>query len=347
MVEEPDSGPSAVSGTTQSHMAVEPEHVQPSGLEPTPESQRDYAHAILRALNVAWILSRDQQIVDVNGALCELTGFSRNELVGSRMPWPFWVPDGAEPIFDAAVPDIGRAGYPRPSLPVEIPVMHRNGIRFIVEIVATPAHLPDGSALGWVTTFHDVSVRHDYTAHLERMATHDSLTGLPNRRLFQQRLVGEMASSIRRDRSLSLVLLDLDNFKEVNDSFGHPVGDRALVQTADRLTRVLRKGELLVRLGGEEFAWIVPEVDADGAWAAAERAREAICGAPFEDVGELTISVGLAMRDGLRNAATMYERADQALYFAKRGGRNQTVAWDSSMAGIQSDRFRDFGRLEQ
>jgi diguanylate cyclase (GGDEF)-like protein/PAS domain S-box-containing protein len=308
--------------------------------------QRDWLLAVLGGLNVAWMLSSGGRILDVNQELCELSGFSREELIGRTMPWPFWPPEGLQTSPEVMSLLGGRAVDTDPVLPFEVPMMHRNGTRFIVEVAVAPARIPDGAVVGWVSTIHDVSVRHDYEEHLEQLATHDPLTGLPNRRLFEQRLAGEMADAQRRGRSLALALLDLDNFKLVNDRFGHPAGDRALRETARRLARVLRRGELLARLGGEEFAWILPETDGDGAWTAVERARNAIGSESFDGVGQLTISTGVALRDDLREPTRLYERADQALYQAKREGRDRTIVWIPQLSAVtRTDHFREFGSL--
>jgi diguanylate cyclase (GGDEF)-like protein len=109
---------------------------------------------------------------------------------------------------------------------------------------------------------------------LERHASTDPLTGLANRRAFDERLSAEVARAQRYERDLSLALIDLDHFKAVNDLHGHPAGDRVLAGFAELLNGYTREGELVARIGGEEFAWLMPETDDDAAHAAASRARE-------------------------------------------------------------------------
>jgi diguanylate cyclase (GGDEF)-like protein len=122
------------------------------------------------------------------------------------------------------------------------------------------------------------------------------------------------------------VLLDLDHFKQVNDTLGHPVGDKVLVEVAARLRDVTRAGEHLARVGGEEFAWLLPEADAAGAVAAAERAREAIRATPFALGGTLTISAGVCtLAEAGGESRELYRLADTALYRAKAAGRDRVV----------------------
>jgi diguanylate cyclase (GGDEF)-like protein len=198
------------------------------------------------------------------------------------------------------------------------------------EVNARAAHNPDGSVLGWVIAIRDVSDRRPYQAELERLATHDPLTGLANHRLFHQRLGEEVAMARRYERPLCVAILDLDHFKQINDLHGHLVGDQALALVAERLAGAVREGELLARVGGEEFGWILPEADEDGAQAAAERARAAVGGAELEPVGRVTVSAGVACLGDGTDASTLYDRADQALLMAKRQGRDRTVRWRGS-----------------
>jgi diguanylate cyclase (GGDEF)-like protein len=134
----------------------------------------------------------------------------------------------------------------------------------------------------------------------------------------------------RHGRALSIALLDLDHFKQVNDTNGHQIGDRVLAEVARRLTEAVRSGELIGRIGGEEFAWLMPEATPDGAYAASERIRDAIQDTPFGAAGTLTISIGVCSNDEARTAAELVDFADQALYWSKQGGRNNTHVYTAA-----------------
>ncbi len=161
-------------------------------------------------------------------------------------------------------------------------------------------------------------------AQLARLASTDDLTGLANRRAFTRQLEVEIERARRYARPLSLVLFDLDHFKAVNDTHGHAVGDQVLTAVANRVGRGVRAGEMLARVGGEEFAWILPEADSQGASRAAERALEALRGTTHGAAGIVTASMGVAQLAGPEDDLSMlYRRADDALYEAKAGGRDR------------------------
>jgi len=162
---------------------------------------------------------------------------------------------------------------------------------------------------------------------LERQASTDPLTGIANRRAFDERLSAEVARAQRYQRDLSLALIDLDHFKAVNDLHGHPAGDRVLVGFAQLLNAHSREGELVARTGGEEFAWLMPETDHDAAHAAASRLREAFESTPFGNVGKVTISAGICSNTQAQTVEELLRFADQALYSAKQGGRNTSVIY--------------------
>lgn len=164
----------------------------------------------------------------------------------------------------------------------------------------------------------------------ERLATTDGLTGLVNHRSFQARLDEHLASAQRYGKKVSLLLTDIDHFKAVNDTYGHPVGDVVLQQVARILQKEARNTDVAARYGGEEFAVVMPETDLAGALRTAERIREKVGAAVFRtEQGELkvTLSIGIAtFPDDAHTKSQLVERADGGLYHAKRHGRNQTVA---------------------
>ena len=163
---------------------------------------------------------------------------------------------------------------------------------------------------------------HEDRSRLASLAGTDPLTGLGNRRTFDALLAAEVERAGRHDDLLSLVLLDIDHFKGVNDRFGHQQGDRVLMEVGRRLVAIARRGEAITRIGGEEFAWILPRTGAEGSEAAAARALAAVSDVPFEGVGRLTLSAGVCDLGAAGCAEEMVAAADRMLYRAKADGRN-------------------------
>jgi diguanylate cyclase (GGDEF)-like protein len=163
-------------------------------------------------------------------------------------------------------------------------------------------------------------------AELARLAETDPLTGLANRRAFTKRLNGEVERARRHGHLLTLVILDLDDFKGINDTFGHQVGDRVLAEVGRHLATTSRAGELVARIGGEEFAWILPQVDASGAMAPVERARARIASIRVDGVRDITCSAGVCDLKVASDVDELQRRADRALYHAKEAGRNRVEA---------------------
>jgi diguanylate cyclase (GGDEF)-like protein/putative nucleotidyltransferase with HDIG domain len=162
---------------------------------------------------------------------------------------------------------------------------------------------------------------------LSELAFTDHLTGLHNQRAFSDRLEEEVRRCRRYRRPLSLVVFDLDHFKLINDTHGHEAGNRVLADFAERLVAVRRGSDVIARVGGEEFAWMLPETDGRSAMVAAERARAAIADLPFDGVGRITSSVGVCSLDDADDAQQLYRHADLALYWAKAAGRNTIVRY--------------------
>lgn len=169
-------------------------------------------------------------------------------------------------------------------------------------------------------------------SQLARQSSTDALTCIWNRRAFDLRLQEEWSKHLRRKAPLALLMLDVDLFKSFNDSFGHPAGDVALSSTARILSETLRTEDFCARYGGEEFAVILPELDVEAAFLAAERLRIAVANLKWPK-RPITVSIGVSalVPQGNTNPSTLVARADRALYEAKAAGRNQSA------------RFKDWG----
>ena len=164
-----------------------------------------------------------------------------------------------------------------------------------------------------------VRQREDLAVSLDRMARTDALTGLPNRRAWDEALDRELHRANRSHAPVCVALLDLDHFKEFNDLNGHPAGDTHLKEAASLWKARLRQADLIARYGGEEFAVLLTATDAHQAQAVIETLRACV---PSEE----TVSAGIAEWDGIESAGELLIRADRALYEAKRNGRNRTIA---------------------
>jgi diguanylate cyclase (GGDEF)-like protein len=182
---------------------------------------------------------------------------------------------------------------------------------------------------GRICTFHDITEERRMEDELRQLATTDYLTGALNRRAFELTFRSEVERSRRHDLPVSLILIDLDRFKSINDTHGHQAGDIVLKEVGDRLRVSLRDSDLLGRLGGEEFGILLPNTSIQNAIEMADRMRRVIGGAPF-GIGPagltVTASAGVTcVRDSQDDVGAMTKRADDALYAAKQQGRNMVV----------------------
>jgi diguanylate cyclase (GGDEF)-like protein/PAS domain S-box-containing protein len=204
---------------------------------------------------------------------------------------------------------------------------------------AFPLRGPNGQIVGGVCATVDITDRkvqeralkranselEAANSRLEKLALYDGLTGIPNYRAFHERLGGDFANALRGGQPLSLLLMDVDRFKLINDSFGHPAGDKILQLLATILSDVSRRGDFIARYGGEEFAMLLPNTSATLAIYVAERVRMAVADYEWPSHG-ITVSVGCATIGGdVLTAQELITRADKALYQSKRDGRDRVT----------------------
>ena len=184
-----------------------------------------------------------------------------------------------------------------------------------------PAELPLLVARTHQLVAHKVTVE-----RLRAEADRDYLTGLANRRRFRKALGQEVERWRRYQTPCALLLVDVDHLKKINDTYGHPAGDRVIRYVAEALAEQSRDNDTAARLGGEEFALLLAGVGSDKAVAAAERLRRAVCARPLEEVGVVTVSIGVAAcPSGAKSERELFAASDAALYRAKREGRNLVV----------------------
>lgn len=162
--------------------------------------------------------------------------------------------------------------------------------------------------------------------HLTQLATKDSLTEIHNRHMFAELFSQELSVVKRQNSKLALMMIDLDYFKRVNDTYGHNIGDYVLKEFVSSVTSVVREADLFARWGGEEFVLLLRNAGCEDAYHVGEKIRSVIESRPFEDVGRITCSIGITEVKGEDSLNSAIERADNALYSAKEMGRNRTIA---------------------
>lgn len=266
------------------------------------------------------VTDADNNIVRVNPAFTAITGYTPAEVMG-RNPRLLKSGRHGSDFYREMWGELERRGH----WEGEIWNRYKNGdIR--VEWLSI-AMIRDGDGLArHLAVFHDITRRKEAEELLRFKAHHDALTELPNRELFKDRLQTAINQARRYHRNFALMLIDLDRFKEVNDSLGHTAGDQLLVEAAQRLSSCVRETDTVARLGGDEFAIILSEMSADDeAEQVAQRAVDLLNEPYHLDAGTTRISgcVGIALYPlHGRETDQLLRNADSALYAAKEGGRN-------------------------
>jgi diguanylate cyclase (GGDEF)-like protein/PAS domain S-box-containing protein len=255
----------------------------------------------------------------------KMTGWSLQEAAGRPMTEVFRTldPRSAEPTettTELAILQI-RAVH----LPSSCVLIRRDELEIPIEDSIAPIHDRDGNAIGAVIVFRDVSVAQAMAKQMTHSAEHDFLTGLPNRMLLNDRIGQAIASARRRKKQVAVLFLDLDGFKHINDSLGHPIGDKLLQSIGKRLTSAVRGADTVSRQGGDEFVVLLADLsDSEDAVVMAARILRTVAVSHSIDQQELhvTTSIGVSVYpDDGQDAETLIKNADTAMYQAKENGR--------------------------
>ena len=287
------------------------------------------------------VLDQRWRIVDFNAAAREILGFSNTDTPGRSIQREQLA------LYQFIT---GLVDTPNARAEMSMDVL---GMPSRYEVKAVPLYHLLGFIIGYLVTMRDITEQKRTEARLQRLAQTDYLTDVFNRRAFFELAGPEMERTRRYRHSLAFILMDVDNFKKVNDTYGHLVGDRVLQNLARACLRSLREVDRLARYGGEEFIVMLPETDASGACRSAERLRQVIEQAEVsthQGPVRITASLGVAVFQPDSNHITLDRllgQADQALYQAKRAGRNQVCLWSEDRATSEGLLDGKTGRIEE
>lgn len=260
-------------------------------------------------------------LVSVNPACCRLTGYSEAQLLGQ--PVGMLVSERHEDgFFSAMLAELQATGIWRG----DVWTQRRDGSVFRARLSLSTLCSADGQLIRYVGVGSDITDQWGQEQVVRQLALHDGLTGLPNRNLLMERLGHLIARSVRESRQIALMFLDLDGFKEVNDTWGHAIGDQVLKTVATRLSGLVRQSDTVARLGGDEFVLLLDNPDNQESIESIAARVIALVAEPV-CVGELRPCVGASMgiavyQQAGESAQTFLKRADDAMYAAKAAGKS-------------------------
>jgi diguanylate cyclase (GGDEF)-like protein/PAS domain S-box-containing protein len=261
------------------------------------------------------VLDINNRIVDINPVAKTIFGLTSQEAIGTL-------------VYDILPPNIHISLNPREQR-YEITLKQGEHTKYY-ELSIAQVQDKMKKHLGYLITLHDITERVELLKHVQELATLDPLTNLFNRRYFTELANKEIERARRYRAPLSLIIVDIDFFKPVNDQHGHAVGDQVLLEFSDLVRSSLRSTDIVARYGGEEFLFLLPETKPEEASRIANRLCKQLAETPLETGAgpiSITMSAGVAGNQGGLSLEEMLDRADKALYVAKETGRNRAVVW--------------------
>ncbi len=312
--------------------------------------RRDAAHfrsLIESAPDAMIVMSTDGIILEANNQVGRLFGYEPDELTGQSV----------ERLTTPRVQSVLRSYYedfirnPRTLVigdVADVSGVRKDGMEFPMEIVLGPIETPEGLVI--TATARNVSERREFERRLEHQATHDHLTGLPNRSLFVEQLDATLGRAQLPGPPVAVCFLDVDHFKYVNDSRGHNTGDELVIEVARRIASTARSGDLVARFGGDEFAVLVEDVsDRKGAVTYAWRLLTAFDRPFVLDGVECFVSASVGVAFGLLgdDPNDVLRQADAAMYHAKQNGRGRVEVFDEALTARAAERIEIESALHQ
>ncbi|MFV2005717.1 MAG: diguanylate cyclase [Gammaproteobacteria bacterium] len=299
------------------------------------ESEERFRQLAEHSPDIIWIWSPDRKIQYVSPAYSKYTGRDPESLYTNPRKALEIIRKDDRAAYGKALEDIMN-GKPRK---MDLHVCHTNGSVYFLEGWGTPIKDDSGKIVRCIGIWRDVTERVRLVKDLDLMATTDDLTKAYNRRFFFDVAEKEVKRAVRKQMPLSLLLFDIDKFKDVNDSYGHHSGDKVLVELASVSREILRGEDVFVRFGGEEFVVLLPDTGNEEAAAIAERLRQAISGCSVTDLGRtitVTVSIGVAGWESGKSLDinNLLNQADQAMYLSKAKGRNRVTLYADEAARV-------------
>ena len=287
------------------------------------ESEERYRLLAENAWDVIWTMGIDGSITYVSPSVERVRGITPEEAVAQTLD-EIHTRDSAAEVrqYYADLYAAIEVGEVPPIYRGELEYYRKDGSIMLGELQVIPQLDATGQVVKILGVTRDISERRYFEQELERLAVTDPLTGVLNRRESERVFTAEMVEAQRYDTPMSLLMLDLDYFKSVNDTYGHQVGDVVLVEWARRITENLRASDTLSRWGGEEFVVLMRHCSIDDATALADRLRTLVAATPFDTVGTITVTIGVTELRPDDEFTNWIDRADRALYAAKSAGRN-------------------------